>query len=176
MNNIDITKTPFSKYGSYLSVNRVDNSPAVTIHNCLKLFNDKIFSLVFMRNGNIVDADISASPWCITIISGDDRAVIYLRDDNVLVFDSDGLDCILELITSFGFGGQQNPRRFQMLASSVGLYVGIDVPVGHAYLYGPMEERPGPIVRSRDCIMHLNCEDGHAQFVLVIDTTPLFIS
>jgi hypothetical protein len=169
MINIDITKTPFSKYGSYLSVNRVDNNSALTIHNCLKLFNDKIFSLVFMQNGKVVDTEISATPWCITIVSEDARAVIYLRDDNKIVYDSDGLDCTLELITSFGFGGQQNPRRFQMLASSVGLYVGIDVPVGHAHLYGPMEERPGPILRSRDCIMHLNCEDGRAQFVMVID-------
>lgn len=169
MVNVDITKTPFSKYGSYISVNGSDDCSLLTIHNCLKLFNDKIFSLVFKRDGKPVVPEITANPACITIVDGNDRAVIYLRDDNALVFDSIGLDCTLELITSFGFGGQQNPRRFQMLASSVGLYVGIDVPVGKAHLYGPMEERPGPIVRSRDCIMHLQCEYGRAQFVLVID-------
>lgn len=169
MFTVDITKTPFSKCGSYLSVNAVERNPALTIHNCLKLFSDKIFVLTFKRDGEAVSPTLSATPWCLTVSAGDDRALIYLRDDNKLVIVSEGLDFTLELITSFGFGGQQTPRRFRMLASSVGLYVGIDVPVGHAHLYGPMEERPGPILRSRDCILHLRCEDGKAQLVLEID-------
>ncbi len=169
MISVDITKTPFSKYGSYISVNGTVDNPTLTIHNCLKLFSDKIFALTFARNGQTVSPVVSATPWCITICSGDDQAIIYMRDDNSLVMDSIGLDCTLELITSFGFGGQKNPQRFRILASSVGLYAGIDVPIGQAYLYGPMEERPGPILRSRDCILHLKCSDGRAQFVLTID-------
>ncbi len=166
---VDISKTPFSKYGSYLAVNRDGESPVLTIHNCLKLFNDKIFALTFTRNGELANPLISATPWCISIIADDCNATIYLRADNKLILVSNGFDCKMELVTSFGFGGQQHPRRFRMLASSVGLYVGIDVPKGKAHLYGAMEERPGPIVRSRDCILHLQCEDGSAEMVLEID-------
>ena len=169
MFTVDITKTPFSKYGSYLSVCGTEGNPALTIHNCLKLFNDKIFALTFSRDGETVSPALSATPWCLTVTAAEGQARIYLRDDNKLVLISDGLDCTLELITSFGFGGQQTPRRFRMLASSVGLYVGIDVPVGQAYLHGPMEERPGPIVRSRDCTLHLRGEDGRTALVLEID-------
>lgn len=169
MLTVDITKTPFSKYGSYLAMNAVEGQPALTIHNVLRLFNDKIFALTFLQNGEIVSPTLSATPWCLTVTADGGKAVIYFRDDNKLVLDSEGFDCTLELITSFGFGGQQNPRRFRMLASSVGLYVGIDVPVGQAHLYGPMEERPGPIVRSRDCTLHLRAENGRAQMVMEID-------
>ncbi|OPZ83163.1 MAG: alpha-glucosidase [bacterium ADurb.Bin429] len=166
---VDITKTPFSRYGSYLSVCAEDGNPALTIHNCLKLFNDKIFALTFRRDGTVVSPTLSATPWCLNVFTEGGRATIYLRDDNKLIMVSDGLDCTLELVTKFGFGGQQTPRRFRMLASSVGLYVGIDIPAGKAHLYGPMEERPGPIVRSRDCILHLQAEDGRAELVLEID-------
>jgi hypothetical protein len=169
MLHVDIRKTPFSKYGSYLAVNAAAEGSVLTVHNCLRLFNDKIFALTFTRGGEPVDVEIDATPWQVTARAGEDKATIYLRDDNGLVVDSAGLDFTLALITSFGFGGQQTPRRFRILASSVGLYVGMDVPVGTAYLHGPMEERPGNINRSRDCTLYVRGEDGRAQLCLVID-------
>jgi hypothetical protein len=141
----------------------------LAIHNALRLFRDKIFTLTFQRDGVPVACEISTTPWCVTATADNDRALIYLRDDNGLVIDSAGLDIELALATSFGFGGAQTDRRFKVLASSVGLYCGLDVPCGTAHLYGPMEERPGPIVRSRDCTLHVRCEDGRAQCCLVID-------
>ena len=105
---IDITKTPFSRYGSWISVTTVSHTSPLRITNVHQMFGeDQALMLDFTHGGEPVYFSIQASPAAITVTSDFGSARLYMKGDDGLVVESEGLD--LEFLALDSEGERRKP-------------------------------------------------------------------
>jgi len=180
--NIDISKVPFSKYGSNIAVCRNGNEGKLTMHNPRRLFGeDHILDLEFEHDGSAVDFLTSAVPDSITVETTDGSAKLYLQGDNTLVIESENLDLHLKLVHGqvrwgyqkeeypTAYGVQSDDRRFKMVRVDSRLQIYIEVTEGVGVLQGPMERNPRGEERDCKCWLRIKPENGRC--VIIIRTT-----
>ena len=113
---LDISRTPFSKYGSYVSVGK-EASGSLIVRSVRRRFGQERFlTLDFWHHGAAIGYEVSATPSTIAIQSQHGTARISLHGDNGLVIDSSGLDIVLSLVGGGGFGFQAGPQHFQLVS------------------------------------------------------------
>lgn len=164
---IDIAKVPFSKYGSYLSVCHDPVENCFTVHNARRMFGeDHILTIILEAGGQAMkDFKVSATPALATISCAKGTAKIYLRNDNALAIESEGLGLQLQMApgkVSWGYEDEVYPTRygiqvadncFKMIRVDARLYTTIDVLEGKAILEGPFDKSPAG--NERDCRTNL---------------------
>lgn len=136
---IDITRTPFSRYGAYVAVSRdigedgqAEN--ALTIYNAYRRFDDcATFKLIFGKDEALVFT-ASALPQVLTVENEKGSARLYIRDDDTVVIDSKGLDLRLQFLRSRGWGTETGNNTFRLLSESY--FFTCTVPVGTAKTEG----------------------------------------
>lgn len=135
---IDITHIPFSRYGAYVSITRErDNmgcaAKELTIHSARRRFGEgSMFSLAFGTN-EISDFSAMAVPEVLTVTNQNGTARIYIRDDDTIVIDSEGLNLKLNHIRD-GYGIETGENTFKLISGS--LYCTYVVSCGSASLDG----------------------------------------
>ena len=95
--HIDITHIPFSRYGAYIAVTREagrDGAAAarqLIVQSARRRFDEgPVYALTFGEDGE-EDFICSASPEAVTVKNEHGTARLYIRDDDTLVLDSEGL-------------------------------------------------------------------------------------
>lgn len=85
--SIDISKIPFSRYGSLLALFE-DEQNELSVRWVAKTFNDDMFRIAFLYNGEIVKPQFSATPVCVKASYKDAEAVLYIQSDSSIVIGS----------------------------------------------------------------------------------------
>lgn len=86
---IDITKTPFGKYGSWVSITSASNTGALKIVNVHEIFgDDQAMILEFEKNGQSITHSIDATPALISAKSCAGDVRIYMKGDDGFVVES----------------------------------------------------------------------------------------
>ena len=167
--NIDISHIPFSRYGAYLSITRGgERDDTLTIHSDRRRFDEgPIFSLSFGRDG-AEKIECSASPEAIRIKAARGSAVIYIRDDETIVIDSEGLDARLRL-THYGYGTQTGERSFRIMSGVLSLYHTVYLQRGKGFFNGPYNKCEGGNIRNHKTDVSLVCEDGRLTALLAVN-------
>jgi putative isomerase len=137
---LDIARTPFSRYGAYLSVTAEEDNLTFLIHNCRRRFTYGMFRLRFEQNGELASVRAEAKPWVIEIQARGGVGRVYLRSDTSIVIATQNLDVSLSTVESFSYGVQEGERRFKVFSVPDAIYAGIDVLDGYPVLAGPEQE------------------------------------
>jgi len=181
---IDISKVPFSKYGSYIALCHNPEKGHLTIHNARRVFGeDHIFTLVFEKDGRPIDYTIEATPSAARIESSSGSARIYLRGDDSVVIECEMIGFELKMVqgkVSWGYeqesyptnyGIQEAERRFKMIRVDSRLYCAIDVLSGSAVAEGPFDKSPNG--QERNCRTWLRVEPEGGKALVNIEISPL---
>lgn len=178
--SIDVTKTPFSRYGAYVSVTWQQERNHFTIHNVQKRFGeDEAFILKFEKNKQlVVDFIVSATPYVLNVHSSVGKARLYVYDDRSVVIESKGMDVCLQQISNYGYGIQIGERRYKIISRPQRTYATIDVLQGEGWLDGPYKPGPDGKERNHREILKVFCEMGQVLLRLEISQveTKLFPS
>lgn len=181
---IDISKVPFSKYGSYIALCQNAEKKHLTIHNARRVFGeDLIFTLVFEKDGQPIDYTVEATPFAARIESSSGTARIYLRGDDALVVECEMIGFQLRMVpgrVSWGYeketyptnyGIMESDRRFKMIRVDARLYTAIDVLSGLAVADGPFETSPNG--QERNCRTWLRVEPEGGKTLVNIQISPV---
>ena len=162
-NSIDIRRTPFSRYGAWLSVTYDSSEGCLTIHNVRRKWGeDKAYRVRFLKEGSSVSFEASASPALIMISSRGGCVRAYIKTDTSLVFDSDGLDLMIEQIDKSGYGIEYGERQIRLIGVAQRINTTIRILRGSALLEGPLTPAPGGSDRNRKTTLKVACHDGRA--------------
>jgi putative isomerase len=167
---IDITKVPFSKYGSYIALSYDESEHKFTIHHTRRPFGeDLIFTLKFLQNQSPAEITVTAYPHLLLIRSANSKAQIYLQQDDSVIIESHGLDIQLNMVSgrvNWGYGTEKYPtaygtqiseQRFKMIRVDARLFAGIDVFFGKASLDGAFEKNQKNGVINYGTVLRVNC-------------------
>ncbi len=162
---LKLQATPFSRYGSLLSVAWEGAGKPLTIHQAYRhCGGDLIYSLDFCQHGEPIPFTVDIQPWALRINAAGGHADLVLADDFTLLIDAVGLECRLTFLGAYAYGVSETGPRHKVLVYPVNLYLAIDALIGVTRAGGPDEERPGNVVRDRRCnLTVLAAADGHCQ-------------
>ena len=140
MTAIDIAKTPFSRYGSYLGLVHEPAKHLLSLRNCRRRFTDDAYELSFQRNNQPVAITVTATPWDVTITGvGGGHARLAMQGDTALLLEAEGLDVYCRMTAPFGYGVAEGGGRFKAISSSSHFTVAFDVLHGQGVLGGPSD-------------------------------------
>lgn len=106
---IDITKTPFSKYGSWISITSPSNIGPLKITNVRQIFgNDQAMMLEFTSNGQHLSHSMEATPAVLTARSYAGEVRVYIKGNDGFVVESTGPDLVFRALDSKW--GKRKPR------------------------------------------------------------------
>ncbi len=148
---IDISRTPFSRYGAYLALSqdvgedgRVEN--ALSVYSARRRFDDCLtFKLTFGRD-EAETFTASAVPEVLTVKGENGTARLYFRDDDTVVIDSEGLDLRLQFVRK-GWGTETGDNTFRLISESY--FYTYTVPCGIASMEG-----------NAKTVLSVACENG----------------
>lgn len=120
---IDISRIPFSRYGAYVSVTAEQGSNTLTIHNVRRRCDESpAYTLNFFCGGKEADIEVYANPDCVYVESESGSGRIYIRDDQTVVVDTEGLDLVFTQLSRNGYGGPEGGRAFKMISVNQSIY------------------------------------------------------
>lgn len=166
---IDISHIPFSRYGAYVSVSREKGERELVIHNVKRRFEEgPMYSVRFGRKGE-ADFDSTAFPEKIEISNEQGKAILYIRDDQTLVFESFGMDIHLHMLKKNGYGVEEGDGVFRMISVEQRTYATVVVEKGNAFLDGPYERYSTcDALKNKRKNLHVSCQEGHILMALTL--------
>lgn len=168
MTPIDITHIPFSRYGTYVAVTRDEgkngkgDAKELIIQSVRRRFRESpIFSLTFGSGRE--NFTCTADPAVLTVKSRKGSARIYIRDDDTVVIDSEGLDFRLCQLHP-GYGTETESRIYRLISAEGNLITTAAVPCGRVTADGLVDKR------GRNCKTQLTvtCEDGRILMAVAV--------
>jgi len=133
--NLDITSTPFSRFGSRLSLGIVDGDLIVR-HIRQYSGRERLLRLKFLC---AVPAVITAEPHVVHVRAAEGTAQLYLRGDDSLVIASAGLDVVILLdggkFGGAGYGFQEADQRFKFHFPNGQSFTSIELHRGRGELH-----------------------------------------
>jgi hypothetical protein len=146
---LDIERTPFSAYGSYLSFTLDQGSRILTIHNVRRRFEEgEAWKLEFLEKGEPLALGVSATPSCLSLHAGSGSAIIHLRGDRGFALRGSGIEPCLRQLGKSGYGVCDGAGSYKFISASHRIYTGLRLLSGQGRLEGPVV--PGPSGQSRD--------------------------
>ena len=178
---IDITKVPFSKYGSNLALTFNAVEEFFTVHYARRPFGkDLLFKLTFLHPLDSAALVITSFPYMVDIRGLNGHAQIHLRGDDAMVIDSHGLDLQLQMLdgsVSWGYASENYPtaygiqiaeNRFRMIRVDARIYAAIDVQYGIATSNGPFEKNSHGEIVDRATILAIRSAQQAAMVMLQV--------
>ncbi len=164
---LDITRTPFSKYGSSLSLGQEGSQ--LLIRNIRQKWGlERLFHLTFEKYDLPVAGEITATPWAVQMNSSAGTATCYLRGDDELVVDSHGVDLRLTLLDGqHGLGFQEDEGCFKILAIFGRVFITVSILAGEAIPNFTRELKDGH-QRSTATELVIKAEHGRARVHLQV--------
>lgn len=165
---LDLRKTPFSRYGSFISVS-AKNGKDIYIHSSRRLFGeDKVFHLAFYVNGEEVIPETEFCPEKLRITYKGSNMLLYLNGEDSLIIDNKGFNLTLKLMElpskngdvpeayPLAYGSRITDNHLKIISVNARYCIGIHYYHGFADLKGPckLNER-GDMIDNRS-ILHIS--------------------
>ena len=129
---IDITRTPFSRYGSYLSLVWDTAGQRLLLRDLHGDTRTPLFALSFEAEGKQQQALVEATPWEITVRVGDGLARLALQEETLAV-ETEGLKIrVKTLLGDYGYGYAPMPQRVVLIPGWRNRTGGLDITDGEA--------------------------------------------
>lgn len=148
---LDLTKTPFSRYGSFIAVS-AKNGKDYYIHSARRLFGeDKVFHIDFSVDGEQVIPHAEFYPDRLEILHGDSKMLFYINGEDSFVIRNDGFDLTLKLMElpskngdvpeayPLAYGSRVNDSHLKIISVNARYCIGIHHYTGNAELEGPFK-------------------------------------
>jgi putative isomerase len=149
---MDLVSFPFSRYGASVAVCQRTNAEPIHIHHSYhRSGEDQMFRLDFTCAGESIEVSTDVTPEALLVNSQKGKARIVVSNDNTLIIESDSLGCELTFCPEYAYGTGEGDRRHKIVNYLQNLYIAADALRGTLIAEGPMEERPGDILRDRCC-------------------------
>ena len=168
---INISHIPFSRYGAYVSITAEQDSDFLTIHNVRKRFEDGLaLKLSFWHEGRQIGFTHEASPECLVCSAPEGTVRIYIRDDETMVFVSEGMDLYFQTLVEYGYGTEKDENQFTIMNAGQKSYTFFGVSTGKGTLSGPFVEddiwkwNGTPVDRRQN--LRVECDKGKAHVAM----------
>lgn len=146
--NIDIRKTPFSRYGSYLAISHDEAENRLILHNVRRRFKeDYAYYITFEKDNKQIIPKIEADPSCIYVSYEDASCTIAICDDESMIVSNENMDVRFAMNHSYGYGTQYKNDRFELICAGMCFYTMITMLEGKASIDN--QEGTNPAGRSR---------------------------
>ena len=164
---IDISHIPFSRYGAYVSITAEQDSDFLTIHNVNKRFEDgPALKLSFWHKGKQIGFTQEAAPECLVCSAPEGKVSIYIRDDETMMFVSEGIDLYFQSLVDYGYGTEKGENQFTIMNAGQKSCTFYSVSAGSGTLSGPFSDdwiwkwNGVPIDKKQD--LRVECANGKA--------------
>jgi len=143
---------PFSRYGACLGVCRKSLQEPLVIHHAFRRFGeDELYALSFTHQGREIPVETRMRPEALLFTAPQGLARLVIADDHTLIIETEGLGCRLVFRPSYGYGVAEGDGRHKVIIYPRNLFLAVDILSGEGAAQGPMEARPGGILRDRQC-------------------------
>lgn len=158
---IDISHIPFSRYGAYAAIaavpaneERTSFKELILLYAKLRGDESPIFSLK-IGTDKPQEFSCSADPGCVTVKTNDGCATLYIRDDDTIIIESNGLDFHIDSHHRGTYGTEYGENRYSLIVNPYSLYATVYILEGEGTLIAdPNSKR----VIKRD--MDFRCVNG----------------
>ncbi|MBO4392107.1 MAG: hypothetical protein J5816_02255 [Clostridia bacterium] len=158
---IDISHIPFSRYGAYAAIAAVPaNSERTSFKELILLYSklrggeSPMFS-VKVGTDEPREFACTADPGSVKISTDRGFATLYIRDDDTIVIDSEGLDFHFDTVSRGTYGTEYGENRFSLIINPHSVYATVYILRGEGKLIADPKSRK---VIKRD--MDFRCVDG----------------
>lgn len=166
---IDISHIPFSRYGAYAAISAKPVNEEHTAFNEITLLYAKRRGDVSPIYNVTVGLDkkqeftCTADPGSVTIKNDNGSAILYIRDDDSIVIDSNGLDLHFESYHEWAYGSDYGANKFCLIVNPHGIFATTYILSGKGtFLHYPKSNKP----LKRD--MNFECTDGKLHLCLTM--------
>ncbi len=166
---IDISHIPFSRYGAYVAIVATPANEERTLfkeltfyHSKLRFEKSPVYTLR-VGTGPYSDFECTSDPTHITIRTEQGSAILYIKDDESIVIDSNGLDFRLDPVIRWIYGNQYGENEFRLIIHDVNLYGSVYVLDGKAEM---LDDPESDRIMKKD--MELKCVDGRFRCCLTM--------
>ncbi len=166
--SIDVTKTPFSKYGAWIAVLADSKSGPLTILNPHEHFGpDRTLALTFEANGKPVSYSIEGSPCVIDVKSEQGTARISVASDDSLVIETTGINPVFRFLVGRPLADREQQLSYPMPKASgaAGSYYEKRLAKGYSTYVYPIKCAYSDVDEQQ---FRVSCKDGASRVILQI--------
>ena len=159
---VDISSTPFSRYGEFVSVGiSSDEQGQFLVIRNVRAMKDagRLLGVKFLKNSAPAPFTIRAEPHVINISSPEGTARLYIRSKDAVVIDSTGLDVELKMLQA-GISFPEGDACFKFQVA--GVHVAISTPAGTPVLRIDRIIHEDGVQRISHTSVTVGCVDGRA--------------
>jgi hypothetical protein len=138
---IDIFHTPFSRYGAYVAITAEEDGRLIFRFAGNRPGEDACLELFLLHCGRAVNYDIEAQPHCVFCRSAEGFLRLYVRDDETIAFESNGLSLFFKSLDDKGYGSfgiEAGDQSFRIIQTSRRVHVLLTVQRGKGTMPGPL--------------------------------------
>lgn len=149
--SFDISKMPFSSYGSFIGISAKNNED-VFIHSARRPFGeDKVFCMTFWENDIQIKPQIKFYPNYLRFSYNKSTLLVYINGENSLIMYNEGLDiklCLVEFPSKNGdvpevyplaYGTKISENHLKIISVNTRYCIGIHLFKGEAKFDGPLK-------------------------------------
>jgi putative isomerase len=175
---MNLAHIPFSRYGSYMAVNRDSSLQNLMVHYVQRRFGeDKAFLLNFHNDGDAVDCVCDMHPHYLSVKAGNGSATIFVRDDHTIAIEAEGIDMTFVSQTKHGYGTRYGENEFGVISTNQRTFTRFYLLEGQGALdgpYRPVNGRPDAKVNhARD--LDVRQSNGRISLLISIHNTEQLI-
>ena len=128
--NINIEKTPFSRYGSSVALSKYEGKLYLrTMYGMWD--NDRVFLVTLTKDGQEIDYEISAKPWQVKLKTKEGNIKIFIKDNHTIVFESEGPELSFDALNaSISYISMKSDSSLMITEYDKNIYAGINVIKG----------------------------------------------
>jgi len=166
---IDISHIPFSRYGANLALSAKPANEERTEFNELYIHHAKLRAdgntmfILKVGLGEPQNFTCEAEPDAVTIKTADGSAKFYIKDDETLIIDSDGLDLRIDARYKWIYGTEYGPDMFRFIMIPYNLQPTYKVLTGKGTILRKPDEKR---IAKQD--MTFECVDGKLHVCLTL--------
>ena len=169
---IDISHIPFSRYGAYVAITanpaneeRTEFKELMFHHAKVRFDGNAIFVVKIGSEEEPQNFTCEADPGVVTVRNKNGSAKLYIKDDETIIVDSNGLDMRINVRNRGTYGSEYGPNKFRFIINPCNIYASFEVFEGKgAAIKNPESKK---IVKQD---MELKCEGGKLLFGLTMST------
>ena len=166
---IDISHIPFSRYGAYAAISATPANEERTLFNELTFLYSKLrgdVSPIFSVKIGLDEPqefECVADPTSVTVKTDSGSAIFYIRDDDSIVVESNGLDMRLDSKHNWAYGSDFGNGELRLLVHTANTYATLYVLEGCGKILRAQDSQK---IMYRD--MEVRCAGGRSLFCVTM--------
>lgn len=179
-NIFDVSKLPFSRYGSYLALFEKKKG-ILSVHWVMKVFNDDTYTIEFLYHGKKVTPEFSMSPICLKAAYRDANAIFYIHSDDSIAIDGEGFDFTIKpkhALLNNCYGTEYGANNFEVISFKKHFFASFKVFQGR----GKLSSLKVPVSTTdvtpvdKKSVFKIQQENGHVRLIFHLSDKQLRLS